>query len=67
MDYMPGKPLEEVWDTLNPDQRQHIAEQLRGYDSQLRNLKGNYIGAVDCGTVSMDKWPFIQGERFNTE
>ncbi|OQD71391.1 hypothetical protein PENPOL_c001G05003 [Penicillium polonicum] len=67
MDYMPGKPLDEVWDTLSPSQKQSIAEQLRGYISQLRNLKGNYIGAIDRGTVSMGKWGPIYGGPFDSE
>lgn len=67
MDYMPGKPLEAVWDTLSPNQKQSIAEQLRGYICQLRNLKGDYIGAVDRGTVSMGKWMSIQGGPFDSE
>ena len=41
MDYMPGTQLDGIWDNLNPDQKQSIAEQLRGYISQLRSLKGN--------------------------
>lgn len=67
MDYMPGKSLEDVWDTLSPDQKQSIAEQLRGFISQLRGLKGDYIGAVDRGTVSTGKFTSIQGGPFDTE
>ncbi|KAJ5587983.1 uncharacterized protein N7459_003748 [Penicillium hispanicum] len=67
MDYMPGKSLEDVWDTLSPDQKQSITQQLRGYLCQLRNLKGEYIGAVDRGTVSMGKWTSIQGGPFDSE
>ncbi|KAJ5476771.1 hypothetical protein N7475_002500 [Penicillium sp. IBT 31633x] len=67
MGYMPGKPLDEVWDTLSSSQKQSIAEQLRGYISQLRNLKGNYIGAIDRGTVSMGKWGPIYGGPFDSE
>lgn len=67
VDYMPGKQLEAVWDTLSPDQKQSIAEQLRGYIGQMRKLKGDYIGAVDRGTVSMGKWMSIQGGPFDSE
>ena len=67
MDYMPGKPLDEVWNTLSPSQKQSIAEQLRGYISQLRDLKGNYIGAIGRGTVSMGKWGPIYGGPFDSE
>lgn len=47
MDYMPGKPLDEIWDTLDPTQKLSIAKELHDYISQLRGLKGDYIGAVD--------------------
>ncbi|CAG7944718.1 unnamed protein product [Penicillium nalgiovense] len=67
MDYMPGTQLDGIWDTLGPDQKQSIAEQLRGYISQLRNLKGNYIGAVDRGTVAMGNWGPIYGGPFDSE
>jgi serine/threonine protein kinase len=67
MDYMPGKPLDDIWNPLSPDQKQSIAEQLRGYLSQLRNLKGDYIGAIGRGTVSMGKFGPIYGGPFDTE
>jgi serine/threonine protein kinase len=38
MEWIPGKTLESVWPSLNDDQRSHIAEQLKGYISELRSL-----------------------------
>lgn len=48
MDYMPGRGFDEIRDTLNADQLS-ITGQLHYYISKLRDLKGNYIGAVDSG------------------
>lgn len=54
MDYMPGTPLDKVWKTLSSDEKQSIIEDLRGYVSQLQNLKGSpYIGAIDGGVVNI--------------
>ncbi|KKK20035.1 hypothetical protein P175DRAFT_0144665 [Aspergillus ochraceoroseus IBT 24754] len=49
MDYMPGKRLDEAWDTLDSDQKLSIADELHSYVAQLRRLKGEYIGAIDRG------------------
>lgn len=67
MDYMPGKLLEDVWETLSPEQKKSISEQLHGYICQLRNLKGDYIGAAERGTVSMGKYSYIYGGPFDSE
>lgn len=67
MDYMPGKCLDDIWNTLSADQKQSIAEQLRGYICQLRGLKGDYIGAVDRGPVFTGTYTTIQGGPFDTE
>ncbi|KAJ5113261.1 hypothetical protein N7456_001795 [Penicillium angulare] len=67
MDYMPGKRLDKVWKTLNPDQKLSIAEQLRGYIVQLRTLKGTYIGGVDGGTAITGKYVSIEGGPFDSE
>ncbi|KAJ6012454.1 hypothetical protein N7522_002809, partial [Penicillium canescens] len=36
MDYVPGKRLDEAWDTLDSDQKLAIADQLHPYNNQLR-------------------------------
>ncbi|OQD68439.1 hypothetical protein PENDEC_c035G04615 [Penicillium decumbens] len=60
MDYMPGKPLDDAWDTLDSNQKLSIADQLHSYMSQLRDLKGDYIGGADRGKA-------IIGRRFSIE
>lgn len=53
MGYMPGKRLDEAWDTLDPHQKLTFDEELHSYMNQLRELKGDYIGAInwpDCIT-----------------
>ncbi|KAJ5238448.1 Aminoglycoside phosphotransferase [Penicillium chermesinum] len=49
MDYMSGKRLDEVWDILDSSPKVSIADELHSYINQLRDLKGEYIGAVDRG------------------
>lgn len=68
MDYMPGKPLNKVWKTLTSDEKQSITDDLRGYVSQLRNLKGSpYIGAIDGGVVNIGNWDADKGGPCNSE
>ncbi|KAJ6024314.1 Aminoglycoside phosphotransferase [Penicillium herquei] len=57
MDYMPGKRLDEL----------SVTEQLRGYITQLRNLKGTYIGGADGGTAITGKYISIEGGPFESE
>jgi hypothetical protein len=35
MDYVPGKPLDEAWDTLDSDQKLAIADQLHPYSKMI--------------------------------
>lgn len=60
MDYIPGRRLDHAWNDMSPDQKGSVANELHSYVSQLRNLKGDYIGAVDHGKA-------IIGNRFPTE
>lgn len=46
-DYIPGKSLDEAWDSLDPHQKLSIANDLQFYMSQLRKLKGDCMGAID--------------------
>lgn len=71
MDYMPGRRLDHVWDTLNSDQKLVIADELHAYYEQLRALKGDYIGAVNNGKaiigqrVKLECGPFKSEKEFN--
>jgi aminoglycoside phosphotransferase (APT) family kinase protein len=67
MDYMPGKRLDEAWDTLDSDQKLCIASELHSYINQLRDLKGDYIGAVDRGKVVTGQIASIEGGPFDSE
>ena len=53
MDYMPGKRLDEVWKTLEFNQKLSIADELHSYMNQLRELKGDYIGGVSRSKAIM--------------
>jgi aminoglycoside phosphotransferase (APT) family kinase protein len=71
MDYMPGKRLDEAWDSLDSNQRLSVANELHSYINQLRELKGEYIGAVDRGKavigrrISLECGPFDSEQQFN--
>lgn len=67
MDYMPGKRLDEAWDTLDSDQKHAIASELHSYINQLRDLKGDYIGAIDRGKVVIGQIASIEGGPFDSE
>ena len=67
MDFMPGKQLDEAWSTLETHQKLCIADELHLYVSQLRELKGDYIGAVDRGKAIIRRRASIEGGPFDTE
>ncbi|KAJ5740190.1 Aminoglycoside phosphotransferase [Penicillium malachiteum] len=67
MDYMPGKRLDQAWETLDSDQKLSIAKELHSYINQLRELKGHYIGAVDRGKTVTGRNVFIKAGPFDTE
>lgn len=67
MDYMPGKRLDEAWDTLDSNQKLSIADELHSYINQLRNLKGDYIGAIDRGKAIIGQIASIEGGPFDSE
>ncbi|KAF2017930.1 phosphotransferase enzyme family protein-like protein [Aaosphaeria arxii CBS 175.79] len=54
MEFVEGDVLSNVWDKLNSDQQNEITEQLRDYVSQLRQIKGSFIGSTD-GTACEDQ------------
>ena len=46
-DCVPGRTLEECWDSLSMFMQFRIACTLRGYINQLQSLKGSTLGAPD--------------------
>lgn len=70
MDYIPGIPgkrLDEAWDTLDSNQKLSIANELHSYLDQLRQLKGNCIGAIGRGPAIIGQIMSIEGGPFDTE
>lgn len=67
MDYIPGKRLDEAWDSLDSHQKLSIANELRSYMNQLRTLKGDYIGAIDHGKAIIGQIASIEGGPFDSE
>lgn len=67
MDYIPGKRLDEAWDTLDSHQKLSIANELHSYMNQLRELKGDYIGAIDRGQAIIGHIASIEGGPFDSE
>ncbi|CAG8232586.1 unnamed protein product [Penicillium salamii] len=67
MDYMPGNPLDKVWHSLDSTQRLTIANQLQGYISQLRKLKGDFIGSADRGNIIYGSQSTTRCGPFNSE
>ncbi|KAI4199535.1 MAG: hypothetical protein LQ346_002549 [Caloplaca aetnensis] len=59
MEYINGRPLDEVWDTYSDTQKEHVISQLKGFLEELRQIKGTTIGPVD-GTFCADQ--FFDGE-----
>ncbi|QKX61978.1 uncharacterized protein TRUGW13939_09134 [Talaromyces rugulosus] len=67
MDYVPGRRFDEAWATLDTKQKLSIADELHSYINQLRNLKGDYIGAVERGKAVIGQIASIEGGPFDSE
>lgn len=73
MDFVEGDALSEVWEGLNDGQKEVLAEDLKKYVSELRELKGKKIEALNGGPTRLitgyqnveEEWPFESEERFN--
>lgn len=72
MDYMPGEPLDKAWAKLTQEQRIATCRQLKGYLSQLSQLKGGpRIEPADGGSVTVglrfprQGGPFADEKEFN--
>jgi aminoglycoside phosphotransferase (APT) family kinase protein len=67
MEYIPGESLDKVWGTLLEEQKLALADELKQVLSELRGLKGQYIGALNRGQA-MDVRKFdLVGGPFDTE
>jgi aminoglycoside phosphotransferase (APT) family kinase protein len=67
MDYIPGNRLDEAWDNMQPDQKLLVARELHQHVSQLRKLKGEYIGAVGRGKAVVGQYISLEGGPFDSE
>ncbi|KAL2815991.1 hypothetical protein BJX63DRAFT_430584 [Aspergillus granulosus] len=67
MDYIPGKPLDKAWDAFTADQKLSISTRLHDYVSQLRSLKGDYIGGANRGKAIIGRRAALEGGPFESE
>lgn len=71
MDYIEGKTVEEIWDTVSHEQRTSIVSQVAGYVSQLRSIHFDEPGPLGGGKCrgfwfSMyEAGPFTNRAEFN--
>lgn len=66
MEFVEGSTIEEAWKDLSDTEIAAISEQLRDYLTQLRSLKGSFIGSFDGGPA-VDARMFInEGGPFRT-
>ena len=49
MELVDGEPLDLAWESLIPDQQEHIVGQLKGYMEELHSIEGSTIGSVEGG------------------
>lgn len=47
MSYEEGRPFNEYWDDASDAKREKLIAQLKDYVSQMREIKGSFIGGVD--------------------
>ncbi|KAH7329279.1 phosphotransferase enzyme family protein [Stachybotrys elegans] len=55
MERIEGETLQDAWDSYNDEEKETVAQQLRGYFDELRQIKGSYIGSVD-GSACDDQY-----------
>jgi hypothetical protein len=55
MEYIPGRRLDEVWNSYNQVEKENIISQLKRYWQELRSIPGTFIGSVD-GTYCEDQF-----------
>ena len=54
MEYIQGKPLDDVWDSYDEEQKKNITAQLKQIMAELRQIPGEFIGSLD-GTYCEDQ------------
>lgn len=47
MEFIEGEVLRDVWDGMDSIQKGKIISQLRSFMTELRTIKGKFIGSVD--------------------
>ncbi|KAM3497135.1 hypothetical protein MY10362_009501 [Beauveria mimosiformis] len=63
MDFVEGESLDKAWINYTEPERQSVIVQLRDYMSQLRSLKGDFIGCID-GTPCQDQYFYSEKEDY---
>ena len=70
MSLIEGDILADVWETMDSASKESVITDLRGYVSQLRQLKGTYIGKVDgtgCEDPMFDNFDMISYGPYKNE
>ncbi|KAG4426858.1 hypothetical protein IFR04_000289 [Cadophora malorum] len=67
MEYIRGERLDKVWKGLPQEEKLGLAEELRRILSELRGLKGQYIGSINHGEAIDGRKFDIRGGPFETE
>ncbi|OJJ66781.1 hypothetical protein ASPBRDRAFT_662808 [Aspergillus brasiliensis CBS 101740] len=47
MEYVEAESFDKYWDRVSEPERENVLRQLRNYVSQMRSIKGDFIGGVD--------------------
>ncbi|KAG6365486.1 hypothetical protein INS49_007097 [Diaporthe citri] len=66
MEFVEGLTLEEAWKDLSSTEIAAISEELRDYLTQLRGLKGSFIGSFDGGPAVDSRLFVNEGGPFRT-
>jgi tRNA A-37 threonylcarbamoyl transferase component Bud32 len=53
MEYVEGDILRNVWEDMDDERRQKIVQQLKDFMTELRAIRGDFIGSID-GTACED-------------
>ncbi|KAI0198791.1 kinase-like domain-containing protein [Astrocystis sublimbata] len=67
MDFVEGTTLQESWNDLTDEERTNVSDQLRDYLTQLRAVKGSYIGGFARGPAIDSRLFDFEGGPFETE
>lgn len=66
MEFVESSTLEEAWEDLSDTEAAAIGEQLRDYLTQLRSLRGSFIGSFDGGPAIDSRMFINEGGPFRT-